>query len=107
MALTLEYEPAVVTPRLGLHRIPLRVQLMGALILLLALVVKIWIRVETTDQGYALSRERQSMVELDREQRDLTFQLATLMQHDNLRALASERLGMRPSNEQQVWKLRQ
>lgn len=104
MALSLEYDTAVFPNSIATLRIPMRVQIGAGLILILALLVKVWIRIETTDYGYQLASERQSMIELDRQERALTFALTSLTQPDQLRA-AAEPLGLRPTDPSQVWKL--
>lgn len=73
-----------------------RFHLIAACILLLALAFKVWMKVETTQLGYQLGKERERIVQYDMEKRDLELQLSIVLRPDNLRALAEKRLGLKP-----------
>jgi hypothetical protein len=104
MALSLEYDTAMLPTQLSSFKISTRVQLGAGLLLIAALLVKVWLRIEITDYGYELARQRQQMIELDRAERSLHFDLSSLTKRDNLESLARP-LGLRPTEPSQVWKV--
>jgi hypothetical protein len=84
--------------------ISFRVQVAAAALLLFALGFKVWVKVCMTDVGYRVAEERQRLVELDREKRELKLQLAVLLRHDNLRLAATNRLGLVELTSDKIWK---
>lgn len=94
MAVCLDYQ--MVYQRREEFAVPVRVQVAVALCLFAALVCKIWTRLENTDLGYQLGRERQKTVELDMQRRELELQLSILLRPDNLSRLTAQRLGLQP-----------
>ena len=85
--------------------ISVRWQILACLLLLTALAGKVWIRIESTDYGYRLAKERQRTVALDMERRELELQLSVLLRPDNLAAQAKKRLGLVALNPKQTWKV--
>ncbi len=90
MAVCLEYQ-FVEAPRQSVL-IPFRIQLLAVLFLALALAVKLWTKVETTNLGYEYSRLQREMVTLDMERRELTLQRSVLLRPDALARAAHSRL---------------
>lgn len=82
--------------------ISVRMQIFAAVLLLLALVGKVWIKIETTDLGYQLARERELKISYDMERRELELQRSVLLRTDNLTRTASERLGLSALDPQQA-----
>lgn len=83
----------------------LKVQLLAALVLLLALSMRVWIKVKSTDLGYELGKERSQMVELDMAKRELELQLSVILRPDSLGQLAAAKLGLRPLDSSQAFKI--
>jgi len=73
--------------------ISVRLQLVAAILLLVALATKVWLRIETTDLGYRLAEARSQHVELDMQRRELELKLSILLRPDNLAEMAQKRLG--------------
>lgn len=86
--------------------ISVRLQLLAATLLLIALVVKIWVKIETTDLGYQLAKERNKTVSLDMERRELELQLSVILRPDNLTKKASQTLGFVPLDANRARKVR-
>jgi hypothetical protein len=103
MAICLDYQ-AVYYRRQPLY-FSLHLQVAAALILLAALAARVWIRIETTDLGYRLARERQRAVALDMERRELELHLSVLHRPDTLVKQAKTRLGLTVLNPKQAWKV--
>ena len=80
-------------------------QVGAGLLLLIALVTRVWIRIETTDLGYDLGREHEKMVQLDMERRELELQLSVLTRKVNLARQAKDKLGLVPLQPNQAWKI--
>lgn len=80
-------------------------QLIAALLLLITLSAKVWIKIETTDLGYQLADERKVTVEYDMERRELELQRSVLLRPDILRKAAKSRLGMDVISPEQARKL--
>lgn len=74
--------------------ITVRMQIAAAVLLLLALVGKVWIKIETTDLGYQLARERDLKIAYDMERREYELQRSVLLRTDNLSRTAGQRLGL-------------
>ncbi len=94
MAICLDYQ-SVYTKR-HQARWALRLQVGAALLLLVSLTVRVWLKLESTDVGYQLAKQRQKAVELDMQRRELELHQSVLLREDTLLKLASERLGLQP-----------
>lgn len=82
-----------------------RLQIVATSCLLVALLCKVWIKIECTDLGYQVAREMQKTVAMDMERRELELQLSVLLRADNLTAAAQKRLGMGALNPKQARKV--
>jgi hypothetical protein len=71
-----------------------KLQLLVACCLLCALVARVWVKLESTDVGYQLARERQKTVALDMERRELELQLSVLKRPDALAKSARAMVGL-------------
>lgn len=80
-------------------------QLLAATLLLITLITRVWIKIESTDLGYQLARERQSTVQYDMERRELELQRSVLLRPDRLAKEARERLGMGQLKTEQARKI--
>ncbi len=96
MAVCLEYQS--VYCRRDRIVISVRMQIAAAVLLLCALVGKVWIKIETTDLGYQLAKERELKVVLDMELREYELQRSVLLRTDNLTRVAHDKLGLMPLN---------
>ena len=103
MAVCLNYQE--VYARRGSAFVSSKLHLVAALFLLTSLAVKVWIKLESTDLGYQLARERQKTVELDMQRRELELQLSVLMRPDNLSRAAREKVGLVDSAPHQIVRL--
>ncbi len=92
MAVCLQYQSVYV--KREATRVSSKVQLLGAVLLLALLGVKVWAKLRATDLGYSLARERQSMVAMDMERRELELQRSVLMRPDSLAKSAREKVGL-------------
>jgi cell division protein FtsL len=92
MAVCLEYQS--VYCRRDKIVISVRMQVIAGVLLLLALVGKVWIKIETTDLGYQLSREREVKNSLEMEKREYELQRSVLLRTDNLTRIAQRKLGL-------------
>jgi hypothetical protein len=92
MAVCLEYQS--VYRRKDTIVISVRAQLVVGVLLLGALVVKVWMKIESTDLGYQLSRERERAQTLEMEIREYELQRSVLLRRDNLSRVAAEKLGL-------------
>jgi hypothetical protein len=92
MAVCLQYQSVYVKREAA--RVSGKVQLIGAVLLLSLLGVKVWAKLQATDLGYSLARERQKMVVLDMERRELELQRSVLMRPDSLAKSAREKVGL-------------
>ena len=92
MAVCLDYQAVYV--RRGSTAVTTRIHIAAAFLLLATLAVKVWIKLETTDLGYQLARERQVTVDLDMQRRELELQLSVLTRPDNLSRAAKNKLGL-------------
>jgi len=82
-----------------------KIQLAAALLLIVALSVKIWIRAEATHVGYELASARKEAVDLDMNRRELELNRSVLLRPDSLRQEASKRLGLMKFNPEQAAKI--
>lgn len=78
---------------------------LAASALLLALAFRIWVKVEKTDLGYELARERNSTIQLDMDRRELELQLSVVKRPDHLRKEA-KRLNLQPLSPSQAVRLK-
>jgi len=92
MAVCLQYQSVYVKRESA--AISTRMQLFAAVVLLSVLVVRVWSKLEATDLGYQLARERQLTVSLDMEKRELELQRSILVRPDSLARAARERVGL-------------
>jgi hypothetical protein len=104
MAVCLEYQAVYSRRRAG--AVSMRAQVLAAFLLLAALGCKVWLKVEATDLGYRLAKERERTVALDMERRELDLQRSVLLRADNLGRMAHERLGLGALNSKQAIKIR-
>ncbi len=79
-----------------------KLQFFAGLLLLAALLCKVWIKVESVELGYHVAKERQKTVALDMERRELELQLSVLLRNDNLSSMAQKRLGLYSLNPRQA-----
>lgn len=92
MAVCLQYQSVYVKREAA--RVSGKAQLVGAVVLLALLGIKVWAKLEATDLGYSLARERQKMVALDMERRELELQRSVLMRPDSLSKAAQDKVGL-------------
>ncbi|MBN8548986.1 MAG: hypothetical protein J0M12_06700 [Deltaproteobacteria bacterium] len=103
MAVCLDYQ-AVYCRRSNVA-ISVKTQLVAAVLLLLALSSKVWIKIESTDLGYRLAKERQVTIDLDMQRRELELARSVLLRPDNLANMTKSRLGLgllRPEQARKV-----
>ena len=82
--------------------ISVRTQVIGALLLLLVLSCRIWMKLESIDLGYQLADARKQTVELDMQRREFELQRSLLVRPDNLAKLARDRLKLVSLNPNQA-----
>lgn len=82
MAVCLQYQSVYVKREAAV--VSLRVQVVAAVALLVVLGARVWVKLEATDVGYQLARERARTVELDMERRELELQRSVLLRPDSL-----------------------
>jgi hypothetical protein len=92
MAVCLQYQSVYV--KRESVAISAKLQIVAAVALLGVLVVRVWSKLEATDLGYQLARERQLTVSLDMEKRELELQRSILVRPDSLAKAARERVGL-------------
>jgi hypothetical protein len=59
-------------------------------VLLIVLAARVWVKLEATDVGYQLARERNKTIELDMQRRELELQRSVLLRPDSLKASAQK-----------------
>mgnify|MGYP005726913755 FL=1 len=91
MAVCLDYQ--IVSTRRETLR-DLQLQLAAAMVLLVVLIFKIWIKVQVTDLGYELARGKRQAVNLDMQLRELELEQSYVLRSDNLALAAERRLGL-------------
>ena len=64
------------------------------LVLIAAILVHVWLRLQVVRMGYVLSTTSRLQTRLEQENRELKVELATLMSPDRLEVLARQRLGL-------------
>lgn len=82
-----------------------RTHLLASMVLMIAFTTRVWVKLESTEAGYRLARERQVTVELDMRRRELELKRSVLLRPDNLARAARETLGLVPRTPNQVRKL--
>lgn len=92
MAVYLDYQSVYCDKRSLV--VSVKLQLAASVLLLAALCGRVWIKVESTDLGYRLARQRQQTVLLDMQRRELELQLSVLLRPDSLYRMANEKLGL-------------
>jgi hypothetical protein len=92
MAVCLQYQSVYVKREAAV--VSLRVQVVTALALLLVLGARVWVKLQATDTGYQLARERSKTVELDMERRELELQRSILLRPDSLNSSARKMAGL-------------
>ena len=100
MAVCLEYQ-SIYAPRRAVA-VSVRMQIIAGSCLLLALLGKVWVKIEATEVGYQLAKEQRQTVELDMQRRELELQRSILLRPDQLRAAAASRLKLQPLNPQRA-----
>lgn len=88
MAVCLQYQSVYVKREAAV--VSLRVQIFTAVALLLVLGARVWVKLESTDVGYQLARERSKTIELDMQRRELELQRSVLLRPDSLTAAARQ-----------------
>ena len=83
-------------------RVSIKFQLLTTILLFIALTVKVWIHVETTDKGYELARERNATVQYDMKRRELELELSVLKRRDRLTELVYQKLGLKEATKSQM-----
>lgn len=104
MAIALDYQ-TVYSRRRKKLLVPVHTQIAAAVLLLLALAVKVWIKIECTEIGYQIAKERQDTVSLDMERRELELHRSVLLKPDNLIMRSKKKLGLEPLNPKQARKI--
>ncbi len=92
MAVCLQYQSVYV--KREATAVSAKLQILAAVALLGVLAVRVWSKLEATDLGYQLARERQLAVSLDMEKRELDLQRSILVRPDSLSKAARERVGL-------------
>lgn len=77
----------------------------AGVLLLLALSFRVWINIHKTDLGYELAKERNAMIRLDMERRELEMKLSVAKRPDYLRSRAKA-LGLQEPKAGQVIRMR-
>jgi cell division protein FtsL len=95
---------AIGSRRMYARNLPVRIhlELLAAIILFAVLVFRIWIKIETTDLGYALASHRKEAIELDMQRRELELALSILQKGETIQSRASKDLGMVPMESRQA-----
>ena len=92
MSVSLDYQ--LVYNRRGSVVVSVHWQIVALVLLIVSLGLRIWLKIENTDLGYELARERQATVAYDMERREQELQLSVLLRPDSLQREASQRLGL-------------
>jgi cell division protein FtsL len=103
MAVCLDYQS--VYARRDVLVISVRTQVFLALCIVCLLGFKIWMKIEATDIGYQLAKERNRSVALDLARRELELEKSVLVRSDHLESAARKRLGLRPLDPAQARRL--
>lgn len=92
MAVCLDYQSVYVRPADKV--MSFRLQLAAGVLLLVALGLKVWVKIESVELGYKLASERQRLLALDMDRRELELERSVLLRPDALRQRAHEVLGL-------------
>lgn len=103
MAVCLDHQMIYLKPRV--QKASLRFQIIAAICLIVALILKVWIKLAIIDLGYQVAKERERYVSLDMERRELELQRSVLMRPDTLATAAHQRLGLTTLNSQNIRKI--
>lgn len=82
MAVCLQYQSVYVKRESA--AVSVKMQVFAAVALLFVLGARVWTKLEATDLGYQLARERNKTIELDMERRELELQRSVLLRPDSL-----------------------
>ncbi len=93
MAICLDYQSVYTRP--AERVVSVRLQFGAGLLLILALTLKVWVKLESVDLGYKLAEQRQMLLALDMERRELELERSVLLRPDALQARARAELGLR------------
>ena len=104
MAIALDYQQ-VYSRRSRKVLVPVRYQVAAAVLLFVALLAKVWIKIECTEIGYQLAKARQETVLLDMERRELELHRSVLLKPDNLVMRGRKKLGLAVLNPNQAVRL--
>lgn len=102
MAICLDYQSVYARKQ---YRISVRFQIVVAILLIMTLLMKVWIKVESTQLGYDLATERELTQQQDMIRRELELEISVLKRTDNLERLARTRLGLMRLNPEQAWRI--
>jgi len=105
MAVCLDYQ-SVYCKREEL-KISLRLKILAGALIISALAFKVWVKIESTDVGYQLAKERSRAVELDMKRRELELELSILTRPDSLATRAHAELGLVTLDPNQARKIRE
>lgn len=103
MAIALDYQTVYYRRRSRV--IPLTAHIAAAALLFVVLSFKVWIKIECTEKGYALAKERGKTVSLDMERRELELHKSVLLKADNLIMRSKKKLGLDSLNPSQARKI--
>lgn len=92
MAVCLQYQSVYVRREKRISAV--KVQLVAACALLGVLGMRVWTKLQATDVGYQLAKERQRSVALDMERRELELQRSLLLRPDALAKAARVKAGL-------------
>lgn len=82
--------------------VSIKVQFIVAILLIIAISLKIWIKTESTQVGYLLASARQTGIQLDLKRSELELQRSVYLRPDHLKKQAGARLGLRDLSPQQA-----
>ena len=103
MAIALDYQTVYFKKKQ--RAVPLSIHILTATLLFIALSVKVWIKIECTEQGYKLAKARKETVSLDMERRELELHRSVLLKPDNLVMRSKKFLGLTTLNSNQASKI--
>lgn len=103
MAIALDYQTVYYKKKRRV--VPLSVHIAAAVLLFFALAVKVWIKIECTEQGYRLSKARNETVAFDMERRELELHQSVLLKPSNLIMRSKRNLGLTTLDPNQARKI--
>jgi cell division protein FtsL len=77
----------------------------ASVVILGAIVTRIWLRNEATELGYQIAREQQLLVDVTKERQDLELHKVVLHRPDALAERAEKELGLKPLQKGRVFKI--